>query len=107
MLLVRRSIQAEMQHSPPKKEFKILLALYGGLIVHAVSVLARDSEYMVLQDQESAQGLPKMAVKVKQVLVFKEQHGVLFICALVRGRCKWPNSCILRATFSPCDGQGR
>lgn len=54
VLLVRRSIQAEMQHSPPKKEFKILLALYGGLIVQAVSVVACDSEYMVLQDQESA-----------------------------------------------------
>lgn len=37
----------------------------------------------------------------------KEQHGELFICALVRGRCKGSNSCILRATLSPCDGQGR
>jgi len=49
------------------------------MIVQAASVVANDSKYMVLQDQESTQGLPNMAVKVKQVLVFKEQHGVLFI----------------------------
>lgn len=36
---------------------------------------------MVLQGQESDQGLLNMAVKVKEVLVFKEQHGVLFIFA--------------------------
>lgn len=36
---------------------------------------------MVLQDQEGAQGLLNMAVKVKQVLVFKERRGVLFIFA--------------------------
>lgn len=39
------------------------------------------TKYMVLQDPESAQGLLNIAVKVEQVLVFKEQHGVLFIFA--------------------------
>lgn len=42
---------------------------------------ANDCKYMVLQGQESDQGLLNMAVKVKEVLVFKEQHGVLFIFA--------------------------
>ena len=77
---MRGGIQAEMQ-PPQKKELKKLLCLYGGIIVQAVSVVATDSKYKVLQDQESAQGLLNMAVKVKQALVFKEQWGVLFIFA--------------------------
>lgn len=52
-----------------KKKFKKLSCLYGGIIVQAVSVVANDSKYMVLQDQEGAQGLLNKAVKVKQVLV--------------------------------------
>lgn len=66
--------------SPRKKGFETL-CLYRGVIIQTVSVVANDSKYMVLQDQESAQGLLNVAVKVKQVLVFKEQHGVLFIFA--------------------------
>lgn len=68
-------------HPPPKKELIKWLCLYGVIIVQAVSVVTNDSKYMVLQDQERAQGLLNMAVKVKQALVFKEQHGVLFIFA--------------------------
>lgn len=68
-------------HPPPKKELRKWLCLYGVIIVQAVSVVTNDSKYMVLQDQERAQGLLNMAVKVKQALVFKEQHGVLFIFA--------------------------
>lgn len=66
--------------SPQNKGFETL-CLYRGMIIQTVSVVANDSKYMVLQDQESAQGLLNMAVKVKQVLVFKEQHGLLFIFA--------------------------